>query len=330
MAGDHGRRCALLLLLAASSACRMPSRSSAVPGPVMMVPGSAANRGKAKYRRLCVPQMTSHRGLPRSMRAAVMCSCGSHGPPGALCAAVTCAVRGTGDPGVQVAVWGGRVAEVGVPPGERHDAGRGQRQPGEQGGDLGEGAGGDRLRHQGVIGLHPPEMTMHYAKTLAETHEAEFLRFAKIGRDARPLEMDPADVYELVQLHQHTDRILPNGVCLLPPPKRCDRGNACLTCDHFATDARHPGELRAQLAGTEELIQARQAQHRQRTGTEMGPGHVWLAERTRELASLRAIAAALEAGQCPGAVRGAGVAARPGQPVPVTISKKPEGHGDAG
>src|SRR5216683_1798705 len=183
---------------------------------------------------------------------------------------------------------------------------------------------------QRYMGHVSPEMTMHYAKTLAETHEAEFLRFAKIGRDARPLEMDPADVYELVQLHQHTDRILPNGVCLLPPPKRCDRGNACLTCDHFATDARHLGELRAQLAGTEELIQARQAQHRQRTGTEMGPGHVWLAERTRELASLRAIAAALEAGQCPGAVRGAGVAARPGQPVPVTISKKPEGHGDAG
>ena len=82
-----------------------------------------------------------------------------------------------------------------------------------------------------------------------------------------------------MQLDRHTDRILPNGVCLLPPPKRCDRGNACLTCDHFATDARHLGELRAQLAATEELIQARQAQHRQRTGAEMGPGHVWLAER---------------------------------------------------
>ena len=73
--------------------------------------------------------------------------------------------------------------------------------------------------------------------------------------------MDPADVYELVQLDRHTDRILPNGVCLL--------------------------------------------------------------------ASLRAIIAALEAGQRPGAVRGAGVPARPGQPVPVTIGKKPEDHGHA-
>jgi integrase len=174
-----------------------------------------------------------------------------------------------------------------------------------------------------------PEMTMHDDRTLAETHEAEFLRFAKLRRDGRPLEMDPADIYELVQLDRHTDRILPNGVCLLPPPKRCDRGNACLTCDHFATDARHLGELRAQLAATEELIQARQAQHRQRTGAEMGSGHIWLAGRNAELASLRAIIAALEAGQRPGAVRGAGVPARLSQPVPVTIGKKPGDHGHA-
>jgi integrase len=183
---------------------------------------------------------------------------------------------------------------------------------------------------QRYMGHVSPAMTMHYAKTLAETHEAEFLRFAKLRRDGRPLEMDPADVYELVQLDRHTDRILPNGVCLLPPPKRCDRGNACLTCDHFATDARHLGELRAQLAATEELIQARQAEHRHRTGTEMGPGHIWLTEREKELASLRAIIAALETGQRPGAVRGAGVPARPGQPVPVTIGKKPEEHRHAG
>ena len=147
---------------------------------------------------------------------------------------------------------------------------------------------------QRYMGHVSPEMTMHYAKTLAETHEAEFLRFAKLRRDGRPLEMDPADVYELVQLDRHTDRILPNGVCLLPPPKRCDRGNACLTCDHFATDARHLEELRAQLAATGDLIKTRQAQHRQRTGTEMGPDHIWLAERTRELASLQAITAALD------------------------------------
>ena len=56
---------------------------------------------------------------------------------------------------------------------------------------------------------------------------------------------------------------------------------------------------------------------------------VWLAGRNAELASLRAITAALEAGQRPGAVRGAGVPTRPGQPVSVTIGKKPEEHGHA-
>src|SRR6266581_8504148 len=100
------------------------------------------------------------------------------------------------------------------------------------------------------------------------------------------------------------------------------------TEDHFATDARHLGELRARLAATGELIRARQAQHRQRTGAEMGPGHVWLTERNAELASLRTIITALETSPC-GAVRGAGVPARPGQPVPVTISQKPGGHGNA-
>ena len=47
----------------------------------------------------------------------------------------------------------------------------------------------------------------------------------------------------MVQLSRHTDRILPNGVCLLPPLKHCERGNACLTCDQFATDARHLPDL---------------------------------------------------------------------------------------
>ena len=180
---------------------------------------------------------------------------------------------------------------------------------------------------QRYMGHVSPEMTMHYAKTLAETHEAEFLRFAKLRRDGRPLEMDPADVYELVQLDRHTDRILPNGVCLLPPPKRCDRGNACLTCDHFATDARHLDELRAQLAATEELIKTRQAQHRQRTGAEMGPGHVWLAGRNAGNWPRCGRSSPRSKPGSAGAVRGAGVPARPGQPVPVTISRKPGGHG---
>jgi hypothetical protein len=72
-------------------------------------------------------------------------------------------------------------------------------------------------------------MTMHYAQTLAETHEAGFLRYRKITADARDLQASPRDLYDMLQLDQRTDRILPNGWCLLPPRQTCDRGNACFS-----------------------------------------------------------------------------------------------------
>jgi hypothetical protein len=40
----------------------------------------------------------------------------------------------------------------------------------------------------------------------------------------------------MTQLSQRTDRVLPNGVCLLPPLKSCDKGNACFR----ATQSRPP------------------------------------------------------------------------------------------
>jgi len=164
---------------------------------------------------------------------------------------------------------------------------------------------------QRYMGHLSPEMTMRYAATLTKTHETEFLRFKKLGRDGRDVGLDPTDVYELVQLGAHTDRILPNGVCLLPPLKHCDRGNACLTCDFWATDARHLVELETQLEQTEALIAQRQAQHRGRTGTEMSEGNVWLDQRLAECRSLRATIAALRAGDDNSqAVRGAGAAGR--------------------
>ena len=41
---------------------------------------------------------------------------------------------------------------------------------------------------QRYLGHLSPAMTMHYAQTLAETHEAEFLRYRKLTADARDLE----------------------------------------------------------------------------------------------------------------------------------------------
>jgi integrase len=178
---------------------------------------------------------------------------------------------------------------------------------------------------QRYLGHLTPTMTMHYAKTLAETAEAEFLRFRKLTADARELEADPRDLYDLLQLDARTDRVLPNGWCLLPPRQSCDRGNACLTCDKFATDATFLPELRQQQDRTLHLIDQRQQAFSARTGTPMSEDNIWLQGRRRELASLEAIITTLQdhpdTAQTPGtaepgtprAVRGAGVAARTGQ-----------------
>ena len=168
-----------------------------------------------------------------------------------------------------------------------------------------------------------PTMTMHYAKTLAETAEAEFLRFRKLTADARPVQADPRDLYDMLQLDARTDRILPNGWCLLPPRQSCDRGNACLTCDKFATDATFLPELQQQQDRTLHLIGQRQQAFTARTGTPMSQDNIWLQGRHRELASLEAIITTLQhqpdmaetagATASQRAVRGAGVTARTDQ-----------------
>jgi integrase len=147
---------------------------------------------------------------------------------------------------------------------------------------------------QRYLGHLTPAMTMHYAQTLAETAEAEFLRFRKLTADARPVQADPRDLYDMLQLDSRTDRMLPNGWCLLPPRQSCDRGNACLTCGKFATDATFLPELRVQKDRTLDLIDSRQAAFTARTGAPMTPGNVWLDGRQREASALDAIITALE------------------------------------
>jgi integrase len=173
---------------------------------------------------------------------------------------------------------------------------------------------------QRYLGHLTPTMTMHYAQTLAETAEAEFLRFSKLTADARPIQADPRDLYDMLQLDARTDRILPNGWCLLPPRQSCDRGNACLTCDKFATDATFLPELRQQKDRTLHLIGQRQQAFAARVGTPMSEDNVWLQGRHRELASLEAIITTLrhqpDTDSMPAqarAVRGVGVAARTDQ-----------------
>ena len=109
---------------------------------------------------------------------------------------------------------------------------------------------------QRYFGHLSPTMTMRYVQISDETQQREFLRFKKITADGRELELDPTDLYQLLELDKRADRILPNGWCLLPPRQVCDRGNACLTCDKFATDrsylrrAQQQADLLAQLIDT--------------------------------------------------------------------------------
>jgi integrase len=182
---------------------------------------------------------------------------------------------------------------------------------------------------QRYLGHLSPEMTMIYAKTLASTHEAEFLRYRKLTADARELGTDPRDLYDMLQLDKRTDRILPNGWCLLPPRQVCSKGNACLTCDKFATDATFLQELTAQLSRTSQLIDERREAFRARTGQELGDDNVWLAGRRQEQDALGRIIVRLEqtrlADGTVQALRGAGASAR----TDAITATQPGSHPDA-
>jgi hypothetical protein len=108
--------------------------------------------------------------------------------------------------------------------------------------------------------------------------------------------------------------VLPNGLCMLPPRQTCNRGNACLTCDKFTTDASYLTEHEQQLDKLSELIAQRQAAFRARTGEEMTGSNVWLEQRLTEQRALETIIAVLkqpELTEHPDrAVRGPGTTAR--------------------
>lgn len=165
---------------------------------------------------------------------------------------------------------------------------------------------------QDYLGHRSPEMTMHYARTLAKVAEAEFIKAAATGAFGNPLPLDRADAYAIAQMEGRTDRILPNGLCMLYPTQSCDKGNACLTCTAFATDATHLAEFHAQRDQTRKLIDLRQETVTARHGRPMPDNNVWLAARHRELNSLNRIIDALtharddDAPGCPRTISGAG------------------------
>ncbi|GAA3422486.1 tyrosine-type recombinase/integrase [Streptosporangium vulgare] len=163
---------------------------------------------------------------------------------------------------------------------------------------------------QRYMGHLSPTMTMEYAETLAATHEAEFLRYRKITADGRDLQTDPRDLYDMLELDKRTDRILPNGWCLLPPRQSCDKGNACLTCDKSPPTPASCLNCARQQQRTEQLITERRRTFQTRTGQPMSTDNIWLAGRLQEQDALGRIILKIEqTAPADGAraVRGAGV-----------------------
>jgi len=68
---------------------------------------------------------------------------------------------------------------------------------------------------QRYLGHLSPATTMHYAQTLAETAEGEFLRYRKITADARDLQRDGRELYDMLQPDKRTDHPLPDPFVLV-------------------------------------------------------------------------------------------------------------------
>ncbi|MGO8852011.1 tyrosine-type recombinase/integrase [Mycobacterium sp.] len=139
------------------------------------------------------------------------------------------------------------------------------------------------------MGHKSPVMFMHYAQTLSTVAEHEFLRYKKVTADGRDYDRDPGEMFEALALNQRTDRVLPNGYCTLPPRQACDKGNACLSCTKFVTDATFTDALQRQRIDTEQLIQKRQEAHSARFGDAMADDNIWLRGRNEEIGALDAI-----------------------------------------
>jgi integrase len=144
------------------------------------------------------------------------------------------------------------------------------------------------------MGHKTPAMFMHYAKTLATVAETEFLRYKKVTADGRDCQRNPVEMFEALALDKRTDRILPNGYCTPPPRQACDRGNACLSCTKFVTDASFTESLAKQREDTLRLFEQRQVAHIQRYGEPMTNDNIWLRSRQEELAALDGILFAIQ------------------------------------
>ncbi|MFE3905703.1 hypothetical protein ACFXPY_36880 [Streptomyces sp. NPDC059153] len=160
-------------------------------------------------------------------------------------------------------------------------------------------------------------MTMHYIAARQEHAEQAFLATTKLKADGTHIVLSHDD-HDSLHLFNRADRFLPHGWCLLPPLQNCDKGNACLTCSVFVTDASHQPALERQLAETQALIDRAAITFQERHGRPMPEDNVWLLQRQAENQALTRLLDTIRAK--PGrAVQGAGCGTTLTGPVPVAL-----------
>lgn len=170
---------------------------------------------------------------------------------------------------------------------------------------------------QRYAGHATPTMSMHYIAQREEHAELAFLATVKLRSDGTRVQFSRED-HDSMHLFERADRFLPHGWCLLPPLQTCGKGNACLTCSVFVTDAGHQATLQRQLDHTEQLIARATDEFHQRHGIPMPEDNVWLAHRRAEQAALNQLLATMDAS--PGrAVQGGGCGAASPEPLPATL-----------
>ncbi len=174
---------------------------------------------------------------------------------------------------------------------------------------------------QRYAGHATPTMTMHYIAARDQHAEQAFLATVKLKADGTRIQFSRDD-HDSLHLFDRADRFLPNGWCLLPPLQSCDKGNACLTCSVFATDATHAAALQRQLDDTTVLIDRATTEFENRHGRPMPDDNVWLAQRRAEQQALTRLLESLPA-DSGRAVQGGGCRDTASGAVPLTLGPIP-------
>ena len=139
---------------------------------------------------------------------------------------------------------------------------------------------------QRYAGHATPTMSMHYIAQREEHAEQAFLATVKLKADGTRVAFSRED-HDILHLFDRADRFLPNGWCLLPPLQSCGKGNACLTCSVFVTDADPSAMPWNASWPTPPPHRPRHHRFQQRHGRPMPEDNVWLAQRRAEHARAR-------------------------------------------